>query len=145
LLIGAKFTVHTDQQALKYLLTAPARTSRQERWLAEIMRFMPDIKYVKGSDNVVADALSRRVDLAAMHISPVVASSLVQEIPILSAADSTVVKLVDEGTLVFKDSIPYTVKTDKMFVPDGLRGRESSGSVTLPLLQDILGLSKCTT
>jgi hypothetical protein len=45
LLIGAKFTVHTDQQALKYLLTAPVRTSRQERWLAEIMRFMPDIKY----------------------------------------------------------------------------------------------------
>jgi hypothetical protein len=123
LLIGAKFTVHTDQEALKYLLTAPVRTSRQERWLAEIMRFMPDIKYVKGSDNVVADALSRRVDLAAMHVSSVVASSLVQDIPILSAADPTVVKLVDEGTLVFRDSIPYTVKTGKMFVPAGLRER----------------------
>jgi hypothetical protein len=97
LLIGAKFTVHTDQQALKYLLTAPVRTSRQERWLAEIMRFMPDIHYVKGSDNVVADALSRRVDLAAMHVSSVVASSLVQEISILSAADPTVHKLVDEA------------------------------------------------
>jgi hypothetical protein len=72
--------VHTDQQALKYLLTAPVRTSRQERWLAEIMRFMPDIKYVKGSDNVVADALPRRVDLAAMHVFFVVASSLVQDI-----------------------------------------------------------------
>jgi hypothetical protein len=123
LLIGAKFTGHTDQQALKYLLTAPVRTSRQERWLAEIMRFMPDIKYVKGSDNVVADALSRRVDLAAMHVSSIVASSLVQDIPILSAADPTVVKLVDEGTLVFRDSIPYTVKTGKMFVPEGLRER----------------------
>jgi hypothetical protein len=104
---------------------------------------MPDIKYVKGSDNVVADALSRRVDLAAMHVSSVVASSLVQDIPILCAADPTVVKLVDEGTLVFRDSIPYTVKTGKMFVPEGLRERESSGSVTLPLLQGILGLTKC--
>eukprot|EP00884_Botryococcus_braunii_P000255 jgi/Botrbrau1/1022/Bobra.114_1s0058.1 len=46
LLLGAKFTVHTDQQALKYLLTAPVRTSRHERRLTEIMRFMPDIKYV---------------------------------------------------------------------------------------------------
>jgi hypothetical protein len=137
--------VHTDQQALKYLLTAPVRTKRQERWLVEIMRFMPVIKYVKGSDNVVADALSRRVDLAAMHVSSVVASSLVQHIPILCAADPTVVKLVDEGTLVFRDSIPYTVKTSKKFVPEGLRERESSGSVilTLPLLQGILGLTKC--
>jgi hypothetical protein len=93
------------------LLTAPVRTSRQERWLAEVMRFMPDIHYVKGSDNVVADALSRRVDLAAMHVSSVVASSLVHEISMLSAADPTVVKLVDEGTLVFRETIPYTVKT----------------------------------
>jgi hypothetical protein len=80
LLLGAKFIVHSDQQALKYLLTAPVRTSRQERWLAEIMRFMPDIKYVRGSDNVVADALSRRIDLAAMHVSSVSSSSLVQDI-----------------------------------------------------------------
>jgi hypothetical protein len=142
LLIGAKFTVHTDHQALKYLLTAPVRTSRQEIWLAEIMRFMPDIKYVKGSDNVVADALSRRVDLAAMHVSSVVASSLVQDIPILCAADPTVVKMVDEGTLVFRDSIPYTVKTGKMFVPEGLRERVLR-ECHLPLLQGILGLTKC--
>eukprot|EP00884_Botryococcus_braunii_P013586 jgi/Botrbrau1/22228/Bobra.168_1s0059.1 len=71
LLLGAKFTVHTDQQALKYLLTAPVRTSRQERWFTEIMRFMPDIKYVKGTDNVGADAWSRRVDFAVIHVSSV--------------------------------------------------------------------------
>ena len=69
LLLGAKLTVHTDQHALKYLLSSPTRTSRQERWLAELMRFMPDIKYVKGSDNVVADALSRRADLASLVLT----------------------------------------------------------------------------
>ncbi len=77
LLLGAAFTVHTDQQALKYLLTAPVRTSRQERWLAKIMRFMPEIKYVKGTDNVVADALSRRVDLAATHASSLLSSPFI--------------------------------------------------------------------
>ena len=38
LILGSKLTVHTDQHALKYLLTSPTKTSRQERWLAEIMR-----------------------------------------------------------------------------------------------------------
>ena len=86
------------------MLTAPIRTSRQERWLTEIMRFMPDIKYVKGTDNVVADALSRRVDLAVMHVSSVSVSSLLQEIALLCASDPTVAKLVDEGVLVLRDS-----------------------------------------
>ena len=80
LLLGAKFTVHTDQQALKYLLTAPVRTSRQERWLTEIMRFTPDIKYVKGTDNVVADALSRRADLALLVLTSLLPSALLVEI-----------------------------------------------------------------
>ncbi len=65
---GSEFTLFTDQQALKYLLTAPTRTSRQERWHSVIKEFMPDIRYVKGTGNVVADALSRRVDLAAVQL-----------------------------------------------------------------------------
>eukprot|EP00884_Botryococcus_braunii_P012926 jgi/Botrbrau1/21634/Bobra.43_1s0036.1 len=121
LLLGAKFTVHTDQQALKYLLTAPVRTSRQERWLIEIMRFMPDIKYVKSTDNVVADALSRRVDLAVMHVSSVAVSSLLQEIALLCVSDPTVATLVDEGVLVLRDSVPYSVQSGKVYVPDALR------------------------
>eukprot|EP00884_Botryococcus_braunii_P012331 jgi/Botrbrau1/21099/Bobra.0558s0001.1 len=121
LLLGAKFTVHPDQQALKYLLTAPVRTSRQERWLTEIMRFMPDIKYVKGTDNVVADALSRRVDLAIMHVSCVSVSSLLQEIALVCATDPTVVKLVEEGVLVLRDSVPYSVQSGKVYVHEALR------------------------
>ena len=123
LLLGAKFTVHTDQQALKYLLSAPVRTSRQERWLVEIMRFMPDIKYVKGTDNVVADALSRRIDLATIHVSSLLSSSLMQEIAELSAADPTVLKLLEQNTLVMKDSLPYTPMSDKIYVPETLRDK----------------------
>ncbi len=37
LLLGEKLTVHTNQHALKYLMSSPTRTSRQERWLAELM------------------------------------------------------------------------------------------------------------
>jgi hypothetical protein len=120
-LIGAKFTVHTDQQALQYLLSAPVRTSRQGRWLAEIMRFIPDIKYVKGSDNVVSDALSRRVDLAAIHVSSVSVSSLLQEIVLLCAADPAVKKRLDDNTLVMRDSVPYSVRSGKIYAPAELR------------------------
>ena len=87
------------------------------------MRFMPDIKYVKGSDNIVADALSRRVDLAAMHVSSVVASSLVQEIALLSAVDPTVTKLLEDGTLVMRDAVPYSAKSGKLYVPESLRDK----------------------
>jgi hypothetical protein len=121
LLLGAKFTVHTDQQALEYLLSAPVRTSRQERWLTEIMRFMPDIKYVKGTVNVVADALSRRVDLAVMHVSSVSVSSLLPEIALLCVSDPTVAKLVEEGVLVMRDTVPYSVQSGRVYVPDALR------------------------
>ena len=76
LITGSHLTVHTDQHALKYMLTSTTRTSRQERWLGEIMCFMPDIKYVKGTDNVVADALSRRCDLAAITVLSLSAGTL---------------------------------------------------------------------
>jgi hypothetical protein len=39
----------TDKQGLKILLTGSVRTSQRERWLVEIMRLMPDIKYVEGT------------------------------------------------------------------------------------------------
>lgn len=120
LLLGAKFTLHTDQQALKYLLTAPTRTSRQERWLTEIMRFMPDIKYVKGTDNVVADALSRRVDLAILHVSSLLSSSLLQELADLSGKDLEGQRLLARGTLVLRENLLFT-STDKIFIPEALR------------------------
>ncbi len=61
-------------------MTAPTRTDRQERVLRDIMRFMPDIMNVIGTDNVVADALSRRVDLATLHVSSLVSDALLAEI-----------------------------------------------------------------
>jgi hypothetical protein len=122
LILGSRLTVHTDQHALKYLLTSPTRTSRQERWLAEIMRFMPDIKYVKGSDNVVADALSRRADLAAFTISTV-SSSLLQAVKLANVDDPTAQQLLQQGTLVERDGLLYTVDSSKLYVPHECRDR----------------------
>ncbi len=61
LLEGRDFQVHTDHKPLTFALKAkPDRYSpREVRHLDYISQFTSDIRYVRGSDNVVADALSR--------------------------------------------------------------------------------------
>ncbi|BHF74080.1 hypothetical protein SprV_0401716400 [Sparganum proliferum] len=58
---GRDFSVHTDHEPLTYALRAkPDRYSpREVRHLDYISQFTADIRYVRGSHNVVADALSR--------------------------------------------------------------------------------------
>ena len=58
---GGKFTLHTDHQALKYLMTQKELNGRQARWLDFLADYDIDIDYVKGKTHTVADALSRPV------------------------------------------------------------------------------------
>ena len=59
-LLGVPFTVRTDHSSLRWLLSQPELTAIRQRWLAVVSQFqMTEISHVKGSDNVVADALSR--------------------------------------------------------------------------------------
>ncbi|KAA8495185.1 Transposon Ty3-I Gag-Pol polyprotein [Porphyridium purpureum] len=66
-LYGAKFTLHTDHEALKHLLTQKELNSRQARWTDFLAEFDITIDYVKGKSNVVADALSRRPHLGTLE------------------------------------------------------------------------------
>ena len=56
---GATFTVHTDHHSLQYFHSQPNLSNRQRRWLEFLSQFNLNIKYIKGKENVVADALSR--------------------------------------------------------------------------------------
>lgn len=58
-LLGQKFTIKTDQQALKHLLGQKITTLVQEKWLTKLLGFDYVIEYKKGKDNLVADPLSR--------------------------------------------------------------------------------------
>ena len=59
---GEPFHVFTDHRSLTHLFTQPYQSKRQLRWMEFLSEFKFDITYIKGEQNVVADALSRRAD-----------------------------------------------------------------------------------
>jgi hypothetical protein len=57
---GQRTEVHTDHQAIQNFLSRETRYNwKQIRWILRIMSYAPDIKYIAGLDNLLADALSR--------------------------------------------------------------------------------------
>lgn len=58
-LYGREFVLQTDQQPLVYLRNMKNGNGRLMRWSLALQSFSFDIEYIKGSDNVGADILSR--------------------------------------------------------------------------------------
>ena len=56
IILGHQFTVYTDHKNLTYKIF---NTERVMRWRLILEEFGPELKYIKGENNVVADALSR--------------------------------------------------------------------------------------
>jgi hypothetical protein len=69
-LMGNRFELRTYHNGLKYLFDQPTLNARQSRWLEFLCEYDFDIKHIKGKENKVVDALSRRVhELHATTIS----------------------------------------------------------------------------
>jgi hypothetical protein len=69
-LMGNRFDLRTDHDGLKYLFDQPTLSARQSRWLEFLCEYDFDIKHIKGNENKVVDALSRRLhELHATTIS----------------------------------------------------------------------------
>jgi hypothetical protein len=55
-----EFVIHSDHESLKYLKGQAKLNRRHAKWVEFIETFPYVVKYKKGKDNLVADALSRR-------------------------------------------------------------------------------------
>jgi hypothetical protein len=60
-LMGKRFELRTDHNGLKFLFDQPNLNARQSRWLEFLSEYDFDIKHIKGKENKVVDALSRKV------------------------------------------------------------------------------------
>ena len=55
----AEFLLETDNQALSWLLARPRQLGKIGRWVVKISSFKFKVQHIRGTQNVVADALSR--------------------------------------------------------------------------------------
>jgi hypothetical protein len=67
-LMGAHYNIYTDHKSLKYIFTQADLNMRQRRWLELIKDYDLEVHYHPGKANVVADALSRKVQCNCMNM-----------------------------------------------------------------------------
>lgn len=67
-LLGASFIVKIDRSAVSHFLTHPKLTSKQAQWQEFLAKFNFQFEHKAGHLNQVADALSRKADLATIRV-----------------------------------------------------------------------------
>ena len=115
-LLGSKFVVKTDNSAVSHFFTQPKLTPKQGRWQEFLAEFDFEFEHKAGRTNQVADALSRKAELAAMTLMACTAKSRVT---------STMQERIREN--LAKDPVAQTImnlakegKTRQFWVEDDL-------------------------
>ena len=67
--MGRKFELRTNHYGLKYLFEQSTLNTRQARWLKFLCEFDFEIKQIKGKENKVDDALTRKVH--SIHVETI--------------------------------------------------------------------------
>lgn len=64
--IFGRFTIKMDHNSLRFFLNQKDLNDRQQKWVSKLQAYNFDIEFMKGKNNVVADALSRRPHLGSL-------------------------------------------------------------------------------
>lgn len=120
------FPIYTDHQSLKYLDTKNSLSPRQTRWMEKLAEFNYDIRYRKGSLNVVPDALSRRPD---HQLSVITESSLEVGVDVLDLCREAIVNdkyfgnIFDQASKITDENDPFEflVANNLLYLKKGMR------------------------
>jgi len=108
--------VLVDNSSVRYFEGKPKISERQTRWLDRIAEFQPQISYLKGKHNAVADALSRH----PLHLGAIstvqVPDELLQEFRDALKGDPRTDVLVKLKSYTTKEGLLY--HKDQLYVPD---------------------------
>ncbi|PIL28861.1 hypothetical protein GSI_08907 [Ganoderma sinense ZZ0214-1] len=108
-LLGVPFEIYTDHRTLENFHRQKDLSRRQACWQEFLSQYDFTIRYIKGEDNVAADALSR-IDVAALPVEPssvTIASTLLNATTVLAAC---AVDIVTDPAL--RNSVRFSLHTD---------------------------------
>ena len=84
-MLGHHFKVYTDNKPLTYFLTSPNMDAMKQRWINELAKYDFSLKYQKGKNNTMADALSR---ISEEQLSDEEADNLLKTVPLIPGDDT---------------------------------------------------------
>eukprot|EP00253_Pinus_taeda_P020845 PITA_20845 len=126
-LLGRKFMLLTDHHSLTHYFSQPTLNARQGHWADFLSGFYFEIKHLKGKENRVADALSRKAHcLYELSVSKW-QNSLVEQIKAAASRDSEYQHLKQQVQQSVNERLQqgYTLDSagmlcfnKKMYVPD---------------------------
>jgi hypothetical protein len=153
-LMGAHYNIFTDHKSLKYIFTQANLNMRQRRWLELIKDYDLEVHYHLGKANVVADALSRKLqcnyvrmdshidtlcdELSKMKIE-VISSGALSHISIELALQDQIImaQLGDKGVQIIKENLHQKTKKYKCFCQDGKGILWFEGRLVVPKNKDL--------
>jgi hypothetical protein len=119
-LLPKEFVIYSDHESLKRLKSQLKLNRRYAKW-SELIEFFPYIvKYKKGKDNVVVDALSRRHALLSQHDAKILG---IESVKNLYAADPHFAKPFSKycdgkGREKFHLHDGFLFRANKLCIPD---------------------------